>query len=394
MPTPLIEITASTQTKSWSFFQLLGMGLACLTAGYAVYKLSKHASVKPDKSDSSEIEPTTQAVLVEPTIAAVDLTVVSVDPIAAAADSIIVAVEPTVAAAVDSNVVAVEPVLSRIPTGGTSYTTPEKDYRTLKKLAQVSDKETKSLNEDFMIKTLTDFESLCNDVVFQRQKSVYLHKIWGDMIKSCLNWVKRPKESTLKSFHEDTYPFFKQLGRSLDNTLSIQDKVVSMQVFIDKALRRQIINVENTKRLWEIRPNLNGVEFPLIRDENSQSRGIRSFLPRFDKPKSDLKSYLTNFDDSDRVLLNCLKLTKNRLKTRTLEVLDATSLNSGKCQKSHGLRLKAFKDDSINSEVPNIAFYINSKEDHLLKANLENIASFTEVVEKTSEILIALSHII
>jgi hypothetical protein len=89
-----------------------------------------------------------------------------------------------------------------------------------------------------------------------------------------------------------------------------------------------------------------------------------------------------------------LKLTKNRLKTRTLEVLEATSLNSGKCQKSHALRLKTFKDDSINSEAPNIAFYINSKEDHLLKANLENIASFAEVVEKTSETLIALSHIV
>jgi hypothetical protein len=106
-----------------------------------VYSLSKYNPVKLDKSDSSEIESITQAALVEPIA------------------------------------VAVEPALSRIPTGGTSYTTPEKDYRTLKKLAQVSDKEAKSLNEDFMIKTLTDFESLCNDVVFQRQKSVYLHKI-------------------------------------------------------------------------------------------------------------------------------------------------------------------------------------------------------------------------
>jgi hypothetical protein len=122
-----------------------------------VYSLSKYNPVKPDKSDSSEIESNTQAALVEPIVG--------------------VAVDLTIAVALESTVAAVEPALSRIPTGGTSYTTPEKDYRTLKKLAQVSDKEAKSLNEDFMIKTLTDFESLCNDVVFQRQKSVYLHKI-------------------------------------------------------------------------------------------------------------------------------------------------------------------------------------------------------------------------
>lgn len=367
MPAALIEISASSQSKGWSLLQILGIGLTCLIAGYAVYTLSKYNSVKPDRLNLNQIDSTTQPALVEPIVAP--------------------AVEPTVAP-------AVEPALSRIPTGGTSYITPEKDYRVLKKVAGLSDKEAKSVSEDFMIKTLTDFESLCNDVVSQRQKSVYIHKMWGDMIKSRLNWIRRPKESTLKSFHEDTYSFFKQLERSLDNILSVQDKVVSMQVSIDTALRREIINAENTKRLWEIRPNLNGVEFPLIRDENSQSRGIRDFLPRFDKPKSDLKSYLTNFDASDSILLNCLKLTKKRLKTRTSEVLEAISLNSGKCQKSHGFRLKIFKDDNINSEMPNIAFFINSKEDHLLTANLENIASFTEVVEKTSETLIALSHII
>ena len=58
-----------------------------------MYKLSKHTLVKPDKSDSSEIESITQAVLVEPTIAAVDRTVVAGDPIVAVAlDSIVVAV--------------------------------------------------------------------------------------------------------------------------------------------------------------------------------------------------------------------------------------------------------------------------------------------------------------
>jgi len=92
--------------------------------------------------------------------------------------------------------------------------------------------------------------------------------------------------------------------------------------------------------------------------------------------------------------LDCLKLAKKRLNARTLEVLEATSLNSGKCQKSHAFRLKHFKDDSISSEMPNVAFFINSKENHLLKANLENIASFTDVVEKTSDTLIALSHIV
>jgi hypothetical protein len=44
--------------------------------------------------------------------------------------------------------------------------------------------------------------------------------------------------------------------------------------------------------------------------------------------------------------------------------------------------------------MPNIAFFINSKEERLLQANLDNISSFTEIVEKTSETLIALSHIV